>query len=101
RHTRFSRDWSSDVCSSDLSGDAGPTDAKVPPAGLIRVVERVRQHLHRLHQRLVPAPIAIGELIIGAWVSQAIAAAAKLRIADAQVGRASGRESVEVGGVDV
>src|SRR5690606_33776644 len=22
RHTRFSRDWSSDVCSSDLSGDA-------------------------------------------------------------------------------
>src|SRR5690606_40860707 len=23
RHTRFSRDWSSDVCSSDLSGGAG------------------------------------------------------------------------------
>src|SRR5690606_40055839 len=23
RHTRFSRDWSSDVCSSDLPGDAG------------------------------------------------------------------------------
>src|SRR5690606_40815504 len=22
-HTRFSRDWSSDVCSSDLAGDAG------------------------------------------------------------------------------
>src|SRR5690606_40025960 len=22
RHTRFSRDWSSDVCSSDLSGEA-------------------------------------------------------------------------------
>src|SRR5690606_39940575 len=22
RHTRFSRDWSSDVCSSDLGGDA-------------------------------------------------------------------------------
>src|SRR5690606_17287220 len=27
RHTRFSRDWSSDVCSSDLGGDATP-----PPA---------------------------------------------------------------------
>src|SRR5690606_40052515 len=26
RHTRFSRDWSSDVCSSDLArGDVGPT----------------------------------------------------------------------------
>src|SRR5690606_40060625 len=23
RHTRFSRDWSSDVCSSDLGADAG------------------------------------------------------------------------------
>src|SRR5690606_40850283 len=23
RHTRFSRDWSSDVCSSDLAGDVG------------------------------------------------------------------------------
>src|SRR5690606_39755862 len=24
RHTRFSRDWSSDVCSSDLEGNAHP-----------------------------------------------------------------------------
>src|SRR5690606_39476876 len=24
RHTRFSRDWSSDVCSSDLEGDVNP-----------------------------------------------------------------------------
>src|SRR3712207_8410739 len=26
RHTRYWRDWSSDVCSSDLAGHAGPTD---------------------------------------------------------------------------
>src|SRR5690606_40958817 len=25
RHTRFSRDWSSDVCSSDLCADGSPT----------------------------------------------------------------------------
>jgi C-methyltransferase len=59
------------------------TDAKIPPATLVRVVERIRHHVYRLHQRLVPAPIAISELIVGAWVSQAIQTAAKLRIADA------------------
>src|SRR5690606_39548697 len=31
RHTRFSRDWSSDVCSSDLDGDRGPAIAIVVP----------------------------------------------------------------------
>jgi C-methyltransferase len=60
-----------------------PTATKVPPAKLVRVVERVRHHMYRMHQRLVPAPIAISELILGAWVSQAIQAAAELRVADA------------------
>jgi C-methyltransferase len=32
------------------------TTAKVPPAKLARVVERIRHHLYRLHQRLTPAP---------------------------------------------
>src|SRR5690606_41058057 len=49
RHTRFSRDWSSDVCSSDLSSAAltidgivdsaalrAPTAAKEPPDAAIR-----------------------------------------------------------------
>src|SRR5690606_40084824 len=31
RHTRFSRDWSSDVCSSDLSRHRSPDRAIVPP----------------------------------------------------------------------
>src|SRR5690606_41095677 len=35
RHTRFSRDWSSDVCSSDLAGAAGDG--------------RVHDHLRRRH----------------------------------------------------
>src|SRR5690606_41048087 len=34
RHTRFSRDWSSDVCSSDLAGGSSPTSSRnsVPPS---------------------------------------------------------------------
>jgi C-methyltransferase len=57
--------------------------AKVPPAQVARVVERVRHHLYRLHQRLVPAPMALAELVLGAWVAQAVHAAAELGVADA------------------
>src|SRR6266511_5814308 len=35
RHTSFSRDWSSDVCSSDLASERSrtvPTNTQVPPA---------------------------------------------------------------------
>src|SRR5690606_40217628 len=32
RHTRFSRDWSSDVCSSDLGGDLAGVEVEVDPA---------------------------------------------------------------------
>jgi hypothetical protein len=53
-------------------------NAKAPPAQLARFVERVRHHLYRLHQRLVPAPVALSELVVGAWVAQAVHAAAEL-----------------------
>src|SRR5690606_41189974 len=33
RHTRFSRDWSSDVCSSDLGATTRPTCASWPSTG--------------------------------------------------------------------
>src|SRR5690606_40127710 len=37
RHTRFSRDWSSDVCSSDLACRSGsPVDGVVGRLGMIR-----------------------------------------------------------------
>ncbi|BBX96238.1 methyltransferase [Mycobacterium lacus] len=49
----------------------------------MRALERVRHHLYRLHQKLVPAPIAMTELIMGHMASQAIAVAAELRVADA------------------
>lgn len=59
------------------------TPAKVPPAGVARAVDRIRHHLSRLRQRLVPPPVAMAELILGAWTSQALQVAAELRIADA------------------
>jgi C-methyltransferase len=59
------------------------TTAKVPPARLARVVERIRHHLYRLHQRLVPAPAAMMEMIVATWTSQAITVAAQLGVADA------------------
>ncbi|WP_454787738.1 methyltransferase [Mycolicibacterium lutetiense] len=59
------------------------TPAKVPPARLVRAVERVRHHLHRLYRRAVPPPAAMLEMILGAWVAQGIAAAAQLGVADA------------------
>src|SRR5690606_40698585 len=42
RHTRFSRDWSSDVCSSDL-GETGVVveRADFPDAAFLRVLEKV------------------------------------------------------------
>jgi C-methyltransferase len=57
--------------------------AKVPPAKLARVVEWTRHHLYRLHQRLVPAPAAVLEMIVATWTSQAITVAAQLGVADA------------------
>jgi C-methyltransferase len=63
--------------------DTLPTKAKVPPAKLARAVERFRHHLYPLHQRLVPPPAAMMELVMGAWVSQAVQVAAELGIADA------------------
>jgi DNA-binding transcriptional ArsR family regulator len=59
------------------------TTAKVPPAKLARVVERVRHNLYRLHQRLTPAPAAMIEMILAGWTSQAITVAAQLGVADA------------------
>jgi C-methyltransferase len=55
----------------------------VPPTPLVRALERIRHHVYQFHQHLVPAPAAMSELITGEWVSQAIAAAAQLDVADA------------------
>jgi hypothetical protein len=55
----------------------------LPPAQFARAIERVRHHVGQLHQRMVPPPAAMMELVTNAWVAQAITAAADLGIADA------------------
>ncbi len=57
--------------------------AKVPPIAAARLVERIRHHLYRLNQRLLPAPAAMMEMIVATWLSQAITVAAELGVADA------------------
>ncbi len=55
----------------------------LPPAQFARAVEIARHHVGQLHQRMVPPPAAMMEMIINAWAAQAITAAAELGIADA------------------
>jgi DNA-binding transcriptional ArsR family regulator len=57
--------------------------AKVPPAGLVRCIERIRHMLSRANQLSVPPPIAVLEKVLAAWTAQGIAVAAELKIADA------------------
>jgi hypothetical protein len=70
------------------------TPDKVPPAGVVRVVERVRHHLHQLYRRAVPPPAAMLELILGAWIAQGISAAAQLGVADALAGGPLGADEL-------
>src|SRR6201984_885670 len=71
-------------CSRTKSeGETMSASTKAPPAKLARVVEWIRHYLHRLHQRLTPAPAAMMEMIIATWTSQAITVAAQLGVADA------------------
>jgi hypothetical protein len=56
---------------------------KTPPVPLVNAVQRIRHHLLRLHQGLAPAPAAMAEFIMAAWMAQSITVAADLRIADA------------------
>jgi C-methyltransferase len=57
--------------------------ATVPPPRLVRLVERARHYLLRVHQRTVPPYVAMMEMIMNAWTAQAITAAVDLGIADA------------------
>src|SRR5437868_11193410 len=74
RHTRSKRDWSSDVCSSDLLGDALAPSSSLPA----REVERLRSYVRgRVARRPVelPAsvaaetPVAMGEEVVGAIIA--------------------------------
>jgi hypothetical protein len=55
----------------------------IPPAKVVRVIERARHHLGRLYRRTIPAPAGLLEMLMDAFVAQAITTAADLGIADA------------------
>src|ERR1700742_2559882 len=57
--------------------------SKVPPTKVARAVERGRQHLSRLRQRFAPPAAVMLELILNAWVAQAITTAAERGVAGA------------------
>src|SRR5690606_40009362 len=62
RHTRFSRDWSSDVCSSDLKARTKPQGPppKRPPPGLLRRPAGVRRPRPPAPRLRIPRPPAPG-----------------------------------------
>src|SRR5690606_40276804 len=84
RHTRFSRDWSSDVCSSDLGGELRDGRQRrdlveVELVELLAVVELRRR-------RDAVGPVAEETLV-------------EVKLEDlVQIGRASCRERVEISG---
>jgi hypothetical protein len=53
-----------------------------PPAALVNAIGRVRARLGCLHRSLVPPNVALFEIAQGAWVTQALYAAVRLRLAD-------------------
>ncbi|MFJ5281400.1 methyltransferase [Streptomyces parvulus] len=55
----------------------------LPPARVVRAVEGVRTGLQRLVRKLAPAPFSLLEMVQGAMLSQALYAAAELRVAEA------------------
>ncbi|MFC9997078.1 methyltransferase [Nocardia sp. NPDC127526] len=56
--------------------------SRIPPLPIVRAVGLFRDGLAALHRRLVPGPIALLELAMTGFLSQAIYAAAELGIAD-------------------
>ncbi|MET0283665.1 MAG: methyltransferase [Polyangiales bacterium] len=55
----------------------------LPPVWLARRIERVRNALQLAQRRSTLPPVALLELAMGAWLSQALVAAAELGVADA------------------
>src|SRR5690554_7023166 len=98
RHTRCGRDWSSDVCSSDLQG-GGQGAVHVLPAvvgGVIRLPGQnglLRRLLEAERHRLIDQPVQ--PYVLDNGFSQGVA------IEEHKIGRASCRERVEISVVTV
>src|SRR5690606_40940280 len=96
RHTRFSRDWSSDVCSSDL--------VRYDPAGRrfaeARGYAEVDSEIHRRNDLTLVDEAELDRLYAEAWEHAAgyeLVQWSGRAPDDLEIGRASCRESVERG----
>ncbi|WP_105348423.1 methyltransferase [Mycobacterium sp. ITM-2016-00318] len=67
----------------ELSYSRAVNASRIPPAKLVRVIERVRHVLGMAHQRSAPPAGAMMEMILWAWRVQGISVAAELKVADA------------------
>src|SRR5699024_11719209 len=89
RHTRSKRDWSSDVCSSDLLGFASQTSASNLISGLFLIGEGSFEIGDTVQMTLIRGHTIEGEVISIDLLS------VKLLTQD-KIGRASCRERVEI-----
>src|SRR5690606_41046703 len=87
RHTRFSRDWSSDVCSSDL------VRRQVPVGDTVTVAE--------LAQRMAVKATEVIKALMSLGVMATINQSIDQDTAVLEIGRASCRERVEAAGAIV
>src|SRR5207302_3978355 len=91
RHTRFSRDWSSDVCSSDLirrvTQNLDPRGYEVVPVAAPNDVEKAHHYLWRFWQHMPKA----GHITIfdRTWYGRVL-------VERVEIGRASCRERLEI-----
>src|SRR5690606_41088683 len=86
RHTRFSRDWSSDVCSSDLGGTGSGRATDADPGG---------KAMHRRRARAAVLAALFQWDLVGQDLTQALAAAAGAGALNEEIGRASCRERMQ------
>ncbi|WP_433662907.1 methyltransferase [Nocardia sp. CA-128927] len=74
---------------------------RMPPQGMVRAIELVRNGLSVAYRKLVPGHLAVMELLGAGWLTQAIHAAAELGVADALAdGPRSGAELARTVGAD-
>src|SRR6266702_3209036 len=95
RHTRWPRDWSSDVCSSDLwlhSGDA----ARIDEEGLVYLVDRLKDMINRGGENVYC--VEVENALAGA---PGVYEAAVLGVPDEMMGEKVGAVIVPMPGVSV
>src|SRR5438128_8954227 len=85
RHTRCYRDWSSDVCSSDLIDDLSPLAQRVGPGVderfVLQVLELVPGNRVDYQERADDRPAALGDDVVG--VRQELAGGIDVVVMDA------------------